>query len=43
MVMIREKGKGLKIAEKVMKQKGIQVRKPNSSKLPALKGPYIQH
>lgn len=44
MVMIRENGKGFKIAEKVLKQKGIKVRKPISKKDKLTRNPpYLQH
>ena len=44
MVMIRKGGKAQKIAESVMKQKGVKVPKPMKrlDKEP-LTGPYLQH
>ena len=41
--MIRPKGKAQKIAEKVMKQKGVKVEKPAKPKKMILTGPYLQH
>ncbi len=43
MVAIRKKDKALKIAERVMKGKGVKVQKPNSQKQKSLQTPYLQH
>jgi len=42
-VMLRPAGKALKIAQEVMKQKGIKVKSPNQNEKTKLKGPYLQH
>lgn len=42
MVMLPPKGKARKIAEKVMKQKGIELPKKGKSKI-VLQTPYLQH
>lgn len=43
MVMLRPPGKAQKIAEKVMKGKGIKVSKPRSMQKGKLDTPYLQH
>lgn len=43
MVMIRKRDKAQKIAEKVMKQKGIKVPKTPKMDKTTLTGPYLQH
>lgn len=43
MVMLRPAGKASKIAESVMKNKGIKVRKPSAMDKTKLQGPYLQH
>jgi hypothetical protein len=43
MVMLRPKGKALKIAEKIMKKKGIEVKKPEKPSKTTLHPPYLQH
>lgn len=43
MVMIPPKGKARKIAENVMKGKGIKMPSGKSTKMPALQTPYLQH
>ena len=43
MVMLKPKGKPFKIAEKIMKQKGVKVRKPESMQKTNVSGPYLQH
>lgn len=43
MVMVRPKGKALKIAESVMRKKGVKVPGPKSSEKAPLSGPYLQH
>jgi len=43
MVMLRPGGKAQKIAENVMKRKGIKVRKPKANDKKALDMPYLQH
>lgn len=43
MVMLREAGKAQKIAEKVMKGKGIKVPKPKAYEKIKLQTPYLQH
>lgn len=43
MVMLRPPGKATKIAERVMKGKGIKVRKPESYEKTKLQTPYLQH
>lgn len=43
MVMIRPKGKALKIAESVMRKKGVKIKNPKSYEKVTLTGPYLQH
>lgn len=43
MVMLRAAGKAQKIAKKVMKGKGIEVRKQSSNQKMKLQTPYLQH
>jgi hypothetical protein len=43
MVMLRPPGKALKIAERIMKGKGIKIKKPRSEKEKPLTQPYLQH
>jgi hypothetical protein len=43
MVMIRKKGKAQKIAENVMKQKGVQQPKASQKDDIILQTPYLQH
>jgi hypothetical protein len=43
MVMLRPKGKATKVAEKVMKGKGIKVRSPVSNEKTKPVDPYLQH
>jgi hypothetical protein len=43
MVMLRAAGKAQKIAERVMKGKGIKVRKQTGEKKTKLQTPYLQH
>jgi hypothetical protein len=43
MVMIRPGGKATKIAQKVMKNKGIKVRKGQEYEPIKLQTPYLQH
>lgn len=43
MVMLRQDGKAQKISEKVMRSKGMKVRKPKSQAPTKLTGPYLQH
>jgi hypothetical protein len=43
MVMIRPGGKAQKIAEKVMKNKGVKIEKKKKMSKIALVGPYLQH
>lgn len=43
MVMLRAAGKAQKIAKKVMKGKGIEVRKQSGVKKSQLQTPYLQH
>jgi hypothetical protein len=43
MVMLRPPGKAQKIAETVLKGKGIKVRKPKAYEKEKLSGPYLQH
>lgn len=43
MVMIRPKGKALKIAENVMKGKGIKVKGGMKMEKEKLQPPYLQH
>lgn len=43
MAMIRPKGKAQKIAEKVMKQKGVKVVAGPKMQKSTLTGPYLQH
>lgn len=43
MVMLRPSGKAQKIAEKVMKGKGIKVPKAKSDAKKQLQTPYLQH
>ena len=43
MVMLRPKGKPQKIAERVMKGKGIKVPKATSNTKPTIETPYLQH
>lgn len=43
MVMLRAKDKAQKIAEKVLKNKGIDVPNPRAHEKLKLKGPYLQH
>ena len=40
--MLRPAGKAAKIAEKVLKSKGIKVRKPNAMDKTKVTGPYLQ-
>ena len=42
-VMIRPGGKPQKIAEKVMKSKGVKLPKKKKMEKTALTGPYLQH
>lgn len=41
--MLRPSGKAQKIAEKVMKGKGIKVRNPKANETKKLQTPYLQH
>lgn len=41
--MIRPAGKPQKIAEKIMKQKGVKIPKKQKMEKIALTGPYLQH
>lgn len=43
MVMIRPKGKSLAVSERVMKSKGVKVRKTDQMEKTKVKGPYLQH
>jgi hypothetical protein len=43
MVMMRPKGKPLKIATQVLKNKGVKVPKPDVVDKTKLTGPYLQH
>jgi len=43
MVMIRPKGKASKIAQNVMKGKGVKVIAGDKMEKTKLKGPYLQH
>lgn len=43
MVMIRPKGKPLKISQQVMKGKGVKVVGGTKMEKTTLKGPYLQH
>lgn len=43
MVMLRANDAGFKVAEKVLKNKGIKVRKPQSERKKQLQTPYLQH
>jgi len=43
MAMIRPKGKALKIAQQVMKPKGVKVEGGYKSQKPKVSGPYLQH
>jgi hypothetical protein len=43
MVMIRPGGKPQKIAEKIMKSKGVKIPKKKKMEKTALTGPYLQH
>lgn len=43
MVMLREKGKATKIAQKVMRQKGVKVPKAQTYERIKLQTPYLQH
>lgn len=43
MVMIRPKGKALKISQEVMKGKGVKVVGGPKMDKTTLKGPYLQH
>lgn len=43
MVMIRPKGKPTKVAEKIMKGKGVKVVTPGHMDKTKLSGPYLQH
>ena len=43
MVMLRKAGKAEKIAQDVMRRKGVEVRSPKSEKKEPLKEPYLQH
>ena len=43
MVMLRPGGKPQKIAERVMKGKGIKIVKPQAMERIPLKTPYLQH
>ncbi len=42
-VMLRPSGKAQKIANKVMKSKGVKVKKPKSETGVKLSGPYLLH
>lgn len=43
MVMVRPKGKALKIAERVLKNKGIKVKGGLKDQKTKTVGPYLQH
>lgn len=43
MVMMRPAGKPYKVAKKVLKNKGVKVRKPVVKTQTKLSGPYLQH
>jgi len=43
MIMIRPGGKPQKVAEKVMKGKGVKVPKKKQMEKTVLTGPYLQH
>lgn len=43
MVMLRPGGKAQKIAEKVMKNKGVKIPKKKKMEKTVLTGPYLQH
>lgn len=43
MVMIRPKGKAAKIAEKVLKNKGVKVQSGDKIQKTKLQTPYLQH
>lgn len=41
--MLRPAGKALKIAQSVMKKKGVKVKSPKQNEKTKLTGPYLQH
>lgn len=43
MVMLRPSGKAQKIAEKVMKRKGVKIPKAKEKESTKLQTPYLQH
>lgn len=43
MVMMRPKGKPLKIATQVLKNQGVKVVKPDQVNKTKITGPYLQH
>lgn len=43
MVMLRPSGKPYEVAKKVLKEKGVKVRKPNVMEKQKPQGPYLTH